>query len=260
MRLTVPPARRSWRLARRRIEPWSAGLSNLFFPPRCALCDGELDASHDPRICAACQFRLTPAAPPRCPRCALTLRQALVTDEGCPRCVAERFHFTRAWAVGDYAGELREAVLRMKHAREEPLSAAVAELVWNRFGGELQSWRPDLVAAVPMHWLRRWFRGTNSAAILAEVLCDRLAARLASRRVVRRRFTRPQSGLTPTERLANVRGAFRLRRPSCFAGKSVLLVDDILTTAATTNEIARLLARAGARAVGVAVVARADDR
>ena len=235
-------------------------LNDLLFPPRCALCDGELDVAQHPLLCAACQFRLLPAAPPRCPRCALTLRQALVTQDGCPQCVGEKFHFSRAWAIGDYAGDLREAVLRMKHAREEPLAAAMAELVWGRVGGELCSWQPELVAPVPMHWLRRWFRGTNSASTLAEVLARRLKARLASRLIVRRRFTRPQSGLSPPERLANVRGAFRLRGPSKFSGKSVLLVDDILTTAATTNEIARLLLRAGARVVGVVVIARADDR
>jgi ComF family protein len=247
-------------IAGKLVQSCTQGVHGLLFPPRCALCDGELATARDGRLCAACQFRLLPTSPPRCPRCALTLRQALMTEAGCPQCIAERFQFSRAWALGDYAGELRDAVLRMKHAREEPLSAAMAELVWHRLGGELLATQPDLVAAVPMHWVRRWFRGTNSAAILAESLARRLGVRLASGLLVRRRFTRRQSGLSPAERLANVRGAFRLRRASRFAGKSVLLIDDILTTAATTNEIARLLVRAGAREVGVVVVARVDDR
>lgn len=244
----------------RTLEWWPSQLSNLVFPPRCALCDGELDVDYDARLCAACQFKVLPANPPRCPRCGMALKQALVTDAGCPQCVGQRFHFSRAWAIGDYAGDLREAVLRMKRSREEPLSAAMAELLLGRIEGDIRSWKPDLVAAVPMHWVRRWYRGTNSASILAEILTKRLAARLVSKRIVRRRFTRPQSGLSPAERLANVRGAFRLRRPKNFAGKCVLLTDDILTTAATTNEIARLLIQAGARAVGVVVLARADDR
>lgn len=238
----------------------AGGVNALLFPPRCAMCDAELDAACPARLCAACQFRLVPAAAPRCPRCALSLRQAPVTEDGCPQCVAERFHFSRTWAIGDYAGELREAVLRMKHAQEEPLSAALAELVWERLGDGLRAWQADLVAPVPMHWLRCWWRGTNSASILAEVLARRLRVAVRTRHVVRRRFTRPQSGLSPAERLANVRGAFRLRRPAGLEGQAVFLVDDIMTTAATTNEIARLLVRAGARAVGVVVVARTDDR
>ena len=148
----------------------------------------------------------------------------------------------------------------MKQSREEPLSAAMAEFAWSRLGEGLRAWQADLVAPVPMHWLRRWWRGTNSASTLAEIFAKRLGVRLAAKQIVRRRFTRPQSGLSPAERLANVRGAFRVRRPARFAGKSVLLVDDIMTTAATTNEIARLLVKAGARTVGVLVIARTDDR
>src|SRR5579863_2024860 len=109
------------------LAPWSRELSNLLFPPRCALCDGELDAAQDKRLCGACEFKLVPANPPRCGRCALTLRQALVTEEGCPQCAGERFRFSRAWAIGDYEGDLREAVLRMKHPQEDPLSAAMGE-------------------------------------------------------------------------------------------------------------------------------------
>lgn len=235
-------------------------ITDLLLPPRCALCDGELETAQRPLLCAACRFRLVPASPPRCPKCALSLRQAFVTADGCPQCVGERFHFSRAWAIGDYAGELREAVLRMKHAREEPLTAAMADLVWALLGAELSAWKPDGVVPVPMHWLRRWLRGTNSAATLAELLGGRLSAPLFRRLVVRRRFTRPQSGLSPPERKVNVRGAFRLRGAARYAGKTILIVDDILTTAATTNEMARLLLRAGAAAVAVAVVARADDR
>lgn len=249
------------KLAPRAMLASAAGaMSELLFPARCALCDGELEASQRPLLCAACQFRLIPASPPRCPRCALTLRQAMVTDEGCPQCVGERFHFSRAWAIGDYSAELRETVLRMKQAREEPLTAAMADFVWGRLGIELSCWKPDCVMPVPMHWLRRWLRGTNSAATLAELLAKRLNSPLTTRLVRRRRFTRPQSGLSPPERKANVRGAFELRRAHRYSGKTVLIVDDILTTAATTNEIARLLLRAGAAAVGVVVVARADDR
>lgn len=234
-------------------------IMELLFPARCALCDSELPAAQLPLLCAACQFRLAPDAPPRCPKCALTLRQALVTADGCPKCAGEGFHFSRAWTLGDYAGDLRETVLRMKHAREEPLTAAVAALVWDRLGAELLAWKPDGVLPVPMHWLRRWLRGTNHAATLAELLARRLNAPLL-RWIARRRFTRPQSGLSPPERKTNVRGAFRIRRVASAGGKKVLIVDDILTTAATTNEIARLLLRSGAAAVGIVVVARTEDR
>jgi predicted amidophosphoribosyltransferase len=108
-----------------------------------------------------------------------------------------------------------------------------------------------------MHWLRRVVRGANSAETLGAVLARRLAAPSGVGCLARRRFTRPQSGLSPHARFLNVRGAFRLRPGIDLAEARVLLVDDVLTTGATCGEIAKLLRQAGAAATAVAVVARA---
>lgn len=236
------------------------GLCELVFPQRCACCDAELEDDDRLRLCGLCRSQLAKVDEGRCPRCALPLRNALVSELGCPHCHDEQLHFSHAWALGDYAGELRAAALRMKRVRDEGLSAAVGQLFWSRHGGAIAAWRPDLVLPVPMHWLRRSWRGTNSAATLAEVIAERLAVRHVARLVARRRYTQPQSGLSPAERLANVRGAFRVRKSSRLSGLSILLVDDILTTGATCNEVARLLRRAGVARVALAVAARADDR
>lgn len=233
----------------------------LAFPRRCALCDTELaDFGDGIRLCGGCRSQLFKTDEVRCQRCALPLQHAAAGELGCPHCHDEQLHFSRAWTLGDYAGELRAAALRMKRARDEGLSVAVGQLLWGRYGREIADWRPSFVLAVPMHWLRRSMRGTNSAATLAETLAWRLELRRHTRLAVRRRYTQPQSGLSPAERLANVRGAFRLRSNHRVAGASVLLVDDILTTGATCNEIARLLRRAGAERVALVVAARADER
>ncbi|MGH7193661.1 MAG: ComF family protein [Candidatus Saccharimonadales bacterium] len=245
----------------RRARRTGQGFCELVFPIRCALCDAELAQIGDAiRLCGGCRSKLAKVDEDRCPRCALPLRQASASELGCPICHDEQLHFSRAWALGDYAGELRAAALRMKHAREEVLSAAVGQLFWSRYGEAIAVWRPGLVVPVPMHWLRRSMRGTNSAATLAETVAQRLNLPYNARLVVRRRHTQPQSGLSPAERLANVRGAFRVRKNARVAEMSVLLVDDIMTTGATCNEIARLLRRAGAGRVALAVAARADDR
>lgn len=146
----------------------------------------------------------------------------------------------------------------MKHPHEAPLTAAIGQLLFRRVGASLAEWRPDAVAPVPMHWLRRTLRGSNSAELLGESLARNLAVESAAGCLVRRRHTQPQSGLSPGARTANVRGAFRLRGWADFRGARVLLVDDILTTGATCGEIARVLRRAGAAAVAAAVVARAE--
>lgn len=245
----------------RRARSVGRAVCQVVFPLRCACCDTELSETDDLiRLCGSCRSQLAGADEGRCPRCALPLRKAFASELGCPHCGDEQLHFSRAWALGDYAGELRAAALRMKRVRDEGLSAAVGQLFWSRHGGEIAAWRPDLVLPVPMHWLRRSLRGTNSAATLAEIIARRLRVRHTAALLVRRRYTQPQSGLSPAERLVNVRGAFRLKKSRRLAGTSVLLVDDILTTGATCNEAARLLRRADVARVALAVAARADDR
>jgi predicted amidophosphoribosyltransferase len=108
-----------------------------------------------------------------------------------------------------------------------------------------------------MHWRRRFLRGTNSAAVLAEALADKLQLPLRRRLLRRRRYTRPQFSLSPPERRANVRGAFSVGAGYPLQEAHVLLVDDIMTSGATCNEAARTLRKAGARRVTVVVAARA---
>jgi len=109
---------------------------------------------------------------------------------------------------------------------------------------------------VPMHWRRRWQHGTNSAALLAEQLARRLRVPLAVGLLRRDRNTLPQFSLPPSERPANVRSAFSVRPSYHLDRACVLVVDDILTTGATCSEASRVLRRAGATHVAVAVVGR----
>jgi predicted amidophosphoribosyltransferase len=113
-----------------------------------------------------------------------------------------------------------------------------------------------VVVPVSIHWRRRWSHGTNSAAVTAEVLADRLRAPLAAGLLRRRRHTPPQSSLPPSERWANVGGAFAVRIGYHLEHASVLLVDDSLTTGSTCSEAARALKRAGAARLMVVVAGR----
>jgi predicted amidophosphoribosyltransferase len=108
-----------------------------------------------------------------------------------------------------------------------------------------------------MHWWRRFLRGVNSAALLAEVLSRRLQLPLFSR-LVRHRYRPPQNTLPASRRRTNLRGAMRARKAAAIKDARVLLIDDVLTTGATCNEAARVLRGAGAADVVVAVVARGE--
>ena len=150
-------------------------------------------------------------------------------------------------------------MLKTKRLSAEALSLTVGRLLAQRLGDKLAKFRADAVLPIPMHWAKRLLRGVNSPELLADCLGRKLGVPVV-RSLVRCRYTGPQKDLLPRERFRNVRGAFRLRRSDRqrWQGSRLLLVDDILTTGATCSEAARLLKQAGAAAVAVAVVARAD--
>lgn len=181
---------------------------------------------------------------------------------GCALCRHVRLYFDTVVTLGAYHGELKQAILRTKHAYAEPLAVALAGLLVELRRGSIEAHQPELVIPMPMHWGRRLVRGINSADALAGEIGRRLGLPVCRRLLRRRRNDTPQRYLRPAERYRNVRGAFAVRRTSGLEGRRVLLVDDVLTTGATASEAARMLKRAGAGSVVVAVLARAegDDR
>jgi ComF family protein len=130
-----------------------------------------------------------------------------------------------------------------------------------RAGSELLA-EADLIAPVPLHWRRLLTRRYNQASLLARVAAraasPRPAARLAPDLLRRHRWTGSQAGLRAKERRSNVRQAFEIhpRWAAEVSGKTVLLVDDVLTTGATAEACARVLQRGGARHVDVLTLAR----
>ncbi len=135
---------------------------------------------------------------------------------------------------------------------------ALGEMLAETAGASLEASLTDVVVPVPMHWTRRTWRGANSPETIAQRLALRLAVPLRPALLVRARRTAPQASLSPNQRRANVRGAFRAAVHPDLPGARVLLVDDIMTTGATLNEAAKTLVRAGAAEVMVAVLARAE--
>ena len=206
------------------------------------------------QFCQDCLYELPIYSPPFCLRCgAGPVPQPIV---GCGACRKSRFRFAQTIALGKYDAGLRHLLLKMKHETGEATSLAVAQLMWSRCRERLTELTVDVVVPVPMYWLRRLERGTNSPHLLAESLARRLHRPLAGGLMYRRRKTLPQSSLAASERDRNLRDALAVRAGYALSGAKVLLVDDIMTTGATANEASRVLKRAGASEVTLAVVAR----
>ncbi|MFV1966836.1 MAG: phosphoribosyltransferase family protein [Pirellulaceae bacterium] len=233
-------------------------LLDLLFPPQCSLCSIPLEpGTQQPCICRVCQNVLSDRRHPNCPRCARPLPDArLANSSVCPTCKVRTFRFSRALALGVYCGALREAVLRIKRLGNEPLTLALGSLLAETLSKAEFGASPDLLVPVPAHWSRRLQRGCNAPDLLAEAAAGHLHIPVAPDLVVCRRKTRKQGILLPSERLRNVRGAFAVSAGYVLDGAHVLVVDDVMTTGATANEIAKILLRAGASEVSFAVVAR----
>ncbi len=228
------------------------------YVPHCAACDVRVPG--DQPLCAPCASSLVELGP-ACPRCAEPL--AALPAVECARCASTAWPLEATVAPWRYGGELARALRRMKFARRPHLARELAPLVAPFLAAVAHAGAADVIVPIPLHWRRLAARGFNPAH--AVVAAARRAARLETpidAVVLRRiRATVAQTGLTATERAANLRGAFAVppRRAHRVAGRRVLLVDDVITTGATLAAAARALLDAGAAAVLGFAVARAGD-
>lgn len=229
-------------------------LCDAVLPPRCLHC-GCLVGDHG-ALCAACWAELRFIGPPCCAACGLPFEYDLGPDAVCGACSAQRPRYDRARAALVYNDASRDLVLRFKHS--DRLEGAATFAAWMaRAGGGLIE-EADILAPVPLHWLRLVRRRYNQAAVLANAI-GRAQGKLVIPDLLERRKATPTQGHLGREaRRRNVAGAFRVapRHRQALAGKRILLVDDVLTTGATAESCARVLRAAGATAVDLLVLAR----
>ena len=232
----------------------SRGFRELLYPSVCACCS-TVAPEADGHFCPSCTATLTDDPHRTCPRCCSSIGEFTHTEKGCPQCRDERLQFDGSFRLGEYDGALRDLVLRMKSGAGEMLAECVGRLWAQRAEARFRAVGADVVIPVPLHWRRRWQRGYNQSEALSEAIAERLKLPHQPRWLKRIRHTPHQTAVSATERRENLRGAFRVSRGSNLKGKSVLLVDDVLTTGSTASEVAKAMKGAGAVRVFVAVLA-----
>lgn len=238
-RLPAPPS-----LARRGL----ALAARLVLPERCACCGAAVGGQG--ALCPACFAALKFVEPPVCPRCGWPAQGV------CLRCTPGGPIRSRRFALV-YADAAAELVRGFKYRDRPELAPRLAQ--WMARAGAEQLARADLIVPVPIHWSRLFRRQYNQSAELARRLSALSGVPCDVRALVRTRATPPQARQPSLrDRHANVARAIAARRP--FAGGTVLLIDDVLTTGATAEACAAALLKAGAQAVDFLAVAAAEDR
>lgn len=243
-------------------------LSAVVFPTSCSLCHKEIIHAGNIGICPACWDHLEPWVGAACSRCGLPFPSGRAADSVvvlCPPCREGEFEFDSARSYGLYSGALRAVILQLKFRRRERLG--------RRLGGFLLTpWRSLIDASgalpvlipVPLHSSRKRERGFNQAELLALGLSRKLAKesaaggpRVETRCLRRTHPTTPQTGLSIQARKENVRNVFAVDHPERIQGRTVVLVDDVMTTGATLSACAGALKKAGAAGVLGLTLARA---
>ena len=242
-------------------SPWLA-LRDLLLPRRCLVCVHPLEGGWPRPVCDGClaEFEaLSFEGVPLCPRCGVPCGPPGIGARGarCGRCRAREPLFFEARSFGHHEGGLRTAVVRMK--KGEPALARPLGLLVAR-AAALLAVMPDVVVPVPVHGDRLLERGFKQAAFLAREAARALGLPCAHGALVRLTGGPKQTIAGREERAATVRGAFAATRAAArLRDRSVLLVDDVITTGATSESCAAALLLAGAARVSVAAVARAGS-
>lgn len=231
------------------MNKWLNNAQSRLFPPTCIICGGQGGEGVD--LCPGCEKDL-PWQQDACHRCALPLHGA--GAEVCGRCQNDPPSYDRAYSVFHYAHPLDRLIQDLKFHHKLTIARLLGEIMADNLAHRAQP-RPELIIPVPLHPARLRQRGYNQALELARPIARRLGVPLDFRSVQRQRATPAQSDLPAADRHRNVKDAFTVA--ANFRAHHVAIIDDVMTTGSTVEELAVALRKAGVEKIEVWVCARA---
>lgn len=239
----------------------TAALTNHLLPTCCLLCGAGLRGQ---LLCSACEMALPHLQREGrlCQQCALPLKSEA---NFCGHCLHKPPAFTRAIIPFSYRHPLNFLIQSFKYRRNLTaglaLAQALATHIQHTYDDEPDLPWPELIIPVPLHWTRRWLRGYNQTEVLGVQLSKQLGIPLYARICRRTRRTPPQKGLNRGARQKNLHQVFQLSDAGyrAIAGQRIALLDDVITTTATTRELSQLLVNKGAKEVQVWALARTPE-
>ena len=240
---------------RRAIGDGVAPLVDLVYPPRCPACGEGIGGQGG--LCAPCWNDLAIPGDPSCALCQRPFGKS-GPDEGsiCAPCLGSPPVHDGIAAGTLYTDTSRKLVLAFKHGRRIALAPLLARLIAARMP---EAEKERLIIPVPLHRWRLWHRGFNQAALLARELEKAGCGELVVDGLKRTKRTPSLGGMGAKARARALAGAISVSKPATVKGRHVLLVDDVLTSGATSSACVKALKRAGAKSVVIACFARVLD-
>lgn len=232
------------------VNNWLDIIQDCLFPPTCLLCGEPGIRSQD--ICQACHDGLT-LNTPCCYRCAGPLQIAGNPPRLCGDCIKRHPHYDEAYVPFLYSGSIRYLIHSLKYRAHFKQARLLGTLL-----GEFvarSAVMPDCIMPVPLHRSRYFERGFNQSLEIARTTANFLQIPLDYSTCRRAKNTTHQTGLNATQRRKNLRNAFSACKP--VTASHIAVIDDVMTTGTTVNELAKMLKVAGAERVDIWACARA---
>lgn len=226
---------------------------NLLCPPACPICRKEVETPHC--LCPNCFGQLRFITQPYCKICGRPFEYNAFGDLICGSCMEKSPCYDMARSVLIYDDFSKQLVLAFKHGDHTELAPL--------FGKFLMSADPDLfqetdiIAAVPLHRLRMVKRKYNQAGLLCRKVSRHTGIPYHPNLLKRVKATKSQGHLSHQKRQENLKNAFQITHATKVSGKTVLLIDDVMTTGTTVSECTKALKKAGAKSVKVLTLYRA---
>jgi len=227
------------------------GLKDLIYPNCCLVCKNRIPpADQQQLICAGCWDKIEQNLPPFCANCGRHLDSQAIEKNACPSCSRVNFYFDRAFSPCRYTGAVKKLIHEFKYSGKDYLGKPLGKLMYTFIQDyQLPIEYLDFLIPIPLHKSRQREREFNQAEILSREVAREFHKKVLSDGLIRVKPTKTQTELTFQERCQNVEKSFTVTKPELIKDTNLLLIDDVLTTGATSSEAAKCLKEAGAKKV-----------
>mgnify|MGYP000111261826 CR=1 FL=1 len=232
------------------VNNWLNIIQHYLLPPTCILCGNAGFDYQD--ICQGC-FNDLNRNIHCCYRCAESFETANIAPQLCGHCISLTPAFDETYAPFNYQSSIRHLITTLKFNRQYKNARLLAMLLANHLKKTAEM--PEVIIPVPLHKQRYQQRGFNQTFEIAKTLSTQLHIPVNTKSCIRHRDTPHQIALPAKQRHKNIKNAFKIRQP--IKAQHVAILDDVMTTGSTVNELARVLKKSGVSRVDIWVCARA---